>query len=274
MSTPISSLDGAQDDQQPALRHLVRSGAPAAEPPIPLTDEGAIRLASLLMCDRDRVSVRSMMNQSLDGAATGADGTSASLGNPTDFFALTVLRALADIIVVGAATVRAEDYRRPSGRACVRELGLRPSGREFPALAVLTRSGDLPRSLDPSWPTYLLTPASQRDRVVERSGFPAARVLACEGPADAVGALGAAGYRAIQVEGGPSVLAPWLADGVVNELVWSTSFVTVGGDYSRISAGQEHERRWRLEDLFVGPEAMVSRYVPRTTPAAPEPGRA
>lgn len=274
MSTPISTLHGATDEQRPALHHVVRAGATVAEPPIPLTDEGATRLASLLACDPARVWVRSMMNQSLDGAATGADGTSASLGNPTDFFALTVLRALADVIVVGAATVRAEDYRRPSGRACVRELGLRPSGREFPALAVLTRTGDLPRSLDPSWPTYLLTPATERAAVIERSGFPPAHVLACEVPKDAVAALSDAGYRAIQVEGGPSVLAAWLADGVVNELVWSTSFVTVGGDYSRISTGQGHDRRWRLDDLFVGPDAMVSRYVPRTTSAPSEPGRA
>lgn len=245
-----------------SLHRVWANGKPAAlgthASSFPLTDEGAVRLAQAIAFPDDRVWVRSMMNQSLDGSLTGADGTSASLGNPTDFFALTILRALPDVIVAGAGTVRGEDYRRPSGRACVRTLGLRPQGAEYPALAILTKSGDIPESIDASWPTYLVTPAGNRDAVVDRTGFPHDHVIAAETPADCISALAQLGFRGIQLEGGAHALGDFLAAGVVNELAWTRSHLTVGGDYPRVTAGPGHTTTWRLRDMFIGPHATLT----------------
>ena len=63
----------------------------------------------------------------LDGRAAGADGTSGSLTSTTDRMILGVIRQYADVVLVGAETVRREGYLRPS-RA---------------ALAIVTASGDL-----------------------------------------------------------------------------------------------------------------------------------
>ena len=52
------------------------------------------------------------MIASVDGA-TAVDGVSEGLGGPADRRMLGTLRGLADVILVGAKTVRAEDYRLP-----------------------------------------------------------------------------------------------------------------------------------------------------------------
>lgn len=256
-SVPIENTSAAGS----ALYRVWADGAPTAEPrAFPLTDSGAIGLAQRLAFPKGRVWVRSMMNQSLDGSLTGDDGTSASLGNPTDFFALTVLRGLPDIIVAGAKTVRGEDYRRPSGKACVRELGLRPSGSQFPALAILTRSGNIPETVCPDWPTYLVTDAVSRERVRSDTGFPAEQIIVADGPRATIAALAERGYRGIQVEGGASVLGTFLAAGAIDELAWTRSALTVGGEYSRIAVGESHRTPWALHDMYVGPHATFSIY--------------
>ena len=51
---------------------------------------------------------------SVSGSAAGPDGTSESLTNRTDRRILGVIRRQADLVVVGAASVRAEGYRIPA----------------------------------------------------------------------------------------------------------------------------------------------------------------
>jgi riboflavin biosynthesis pyrimidine reductase len=64
---------------------------------------------------------------SLDGSAAGPDGTSASLTTGRDRAVLGAIRAESDLVLVGAATLRAEPSLVPRRTR----------------LAVLTRSGDL-----------------------------------------------------------------------------------------------------------------------------------
>ena len=66
----------------------------------------------------------------VDGAAEGSDGKSGSINNEADHRVFHALRELADVVVVGAGTVRAEGYR--------------PNPKP---LVVVTRSGELPPSL-------------------------------------------------------------------------------------------------------------------------------
>ena len=86
----------------------------------------------------------------VDGAATGTDGKSGTLGGETDTRVFALLRSLADVIVVGAGTARDEGYAdfgvdgqcEPQGLSPVptmvlvsRSLGIlrRCSGRESPS---------------------------------------------------------------------------------------------------------------------------------------------
>ncbi|MFC6345325.1 dihydrofolate reductase family protein, partial [Nocardioides hankookensis] len=54
--------------------------------------------------------LRVNMVSTVDGAATGASGTSGSINNAVDKQVFDHLRATCDVIVVGAATARAEGY--------------------------------------------------------------------------------------------------------------------------------------------------------------------
>lgn len=256
-------------DKNTPLTRLIGAGIPVTPEEFRLDDEGARALGSLLAFPSDRVHVRSMMNQSLDGAIAGADGTSASLSNPWDFFTLTVLRALADIIVCGANTVRSEDYRRPSGRPALRTEARRPRGAEFPALAIVTTSGEIPEHIDQAWPTFLICPPGRGAHVARVSGFESEAIIEAGRAQEIVRALAERGFLGIQVEGGPRVNGMFAEDEAFDELVWTRSAITVGGDAPRASVGSAHHLAWRLADLFHSPGAQIERYVrthPKETP--------
>jgi riboflavin biosynthesis pyrimidine reductase len=63
------------------------------------------------------VGIRSNHVITLDGEFAGSDGSSRSITQPIDRQLLIALRAKADLIVVDAATARAEQYRLPSSGA-------------------------------------------------------------------------------------------------------------------------------------------------------------
>ena len=71
----------------------------------------------------DRAWVRANFITSLDGAVTGGDGLSGSIGNDADRRVFGLLRALCDVVLVGAGTARAEGYhpvRVPTARRGLR----------------------------------------------------------------------------------------------------------------------------------------------------------
>lgn len=243
---------------------LLRDGAPLPSPvPVPADAEGARALAALYAVPQlppGAVHVRAMMTTTIDGAVAGADRTSGSLHDPDDSFLFSVLRALADVVLVGASTVRAEDYRSVRGREDLLRPSLRPGGAPRPALAIWSRSGELPDYLDPDQPTYLLTPSAGAKDAARRSGLPAAQVLAADSPQEAVEALAARGMRLIQAEGGPSALARLAEAELLDELCFTTAHRTVGGPSARVLDGAAHETRWTLESLLLGEGATLSRY--------------
>ena len=243
---------------------LLRDGAPLPSPvPVPADAEGARALAALYAAPQlppGAVHVRAMMTTTIDGAVAGADRTSGSLHDPDDSFLFSVLRALADVVLVGASTVRAEDYRSVRGREDLLRPSLRPGGAPRPALAIWSRSGELPDYLDPDQPTYLLTPSAGAKDAARRSGLPAAQVLAADSPQEAVEALAARGMRLIQAEGGPSALARLAEAGLLDELCFTTAHRTVGGPSPRVLDGAPHQTRWTLESLLLGEGATLSRY--------------
>jgi riboflavin biosynthesis pyrimidine reductase len=83
------------------------------------------------------------MVASLDGAAT-VDGRSGGLSNEADQQVFAMLRAHADVILVGAGTARAEGYApvRPESEG-LRWAWLRDGRPPSPPIAVVTRGLDL-----------------------------------------------------------------------------------------------------------------------------------
>lgn len=250
------------EPEESAVHLLLREGAPVSAPSaIPPTSDGAQALAALYALPSDRVHVRAMMNTTVDGAVTGADGTSGTLRNPDDSFVFGVLRALTDVVLVGAATVRAEDYRRPQGRRDLLVPSHRPAGGDRPALAIWSASGELPATIDADWPTYLIAPPHRAAAAGRRARIPADQVIAASTATEAVVALAEKGYRGIQAEGGPASLARLAAEGLLDELCFSVTHRTVGGSSLRVMAGLDHDQAWRLDSLISGQHATITRYL-------------
>ncbi|MGH3305586.1 MAG: dihydrofolate reductase family protein, partial [Streptosporangiaceae bacterium] len=84
--------------------------------------------------------VRANMVASVDGAVT-LDGQSRGLSGPADRTVFAVLRTLADVVLVGAGTARAEHYRPVQPDQIWAQL--RPDGAPLPPVAVVTASLDL-----------------------------------------------------------------------------------------------------------------------------------
>ena len=244
-----------------SLQLLRRHGA-FLSPALPVGDDpaGARLLAEVYAPPASGTLVRAMMNTTIDGAVVGPDGTSGPLRNPDDSLVFAVLRALADVVLVGADTVRAEDYTRPSASRHLAGSVLRPSGAPTPVLAVLSRSGELPEGLDEHWPLLLLVPSDRRAAAVARSGLREEQVLAAAAPAAAVRALAARGHRLIQVEGGPGTLGVLAAGGHLDELCFSITARTVGGPSPHVISGPAAEQTWALDSLLLGEHAMIPRW--------------
>ncbi len=185
------------------------------------------------------------MVASADGASA-IDGRAGGLGGPADQRVLSTLRLLADVVLVGAGTIRAEGYgpHRPSAamRAMREARGQTPAA----AFAIPTSSLDL----DPSAPLFTETEASSRTMVFVPSSIDAARRVAFEGVADVVamgdatvdlsGVLAELGWRGADVvlcEGGPILNGLLLAEGLIDELCLTISPVLVGGPAARVIHG-------------------------------------
>lgn len=206
------------------------------------------------------VHVRAMMNTTLDGAVHGADGTSGPLRNPDDSLVFGVLRALTDVVLVGAGTVRVEDYSSIQGRGDLLSPSHRPGGAPRPALAVWSNSGDLPPALDRGGGFYLIASPEAAAEAGRRAGVDREQVIPAATPAAAIHGLAARGLRAIQAEGGPSALGRLAAAGMLDELCLSTTHRTVGGPSSRVLHGPEHDQGWEQASLLVGEHATIARY--------------
>jgi riboflavin biosynthesis pyrimidine reductase len=187
--------------------------------------------------------LRVNMVSSVDGAAT-LDGRVGTLTGPADQRLLVLLRALADVLIVGAGTIRAEGYGPLTVGADLAPLREQAGLSPAPRLVVPTRSLDL--DLDGAAFTEALEPPM----VVTTRRAPADRVRAAESVAEVVvlgddvvdltamvDLLAERGARRMLCEGGPGLLAGLLAEDLVDELCLAVAPVVTCGAESRITAG-------------------------------------
>lgn len=190
-----------------------------------------------------RTWLRANMVESVDGAAS-ADGRSGGLSGDADRQVFRVLRSLADVVLVGSATVRDEHYRPAQVSAMV--PGLRAGRSATPPIAVI--SGRL--SLDLSSSLFTEAPPDARTIVITSEQAPPGQRAAVAGHADvivagtdgvdlggALAALAERGLTRVLTEGGPHLLAQLAAAGHLNDLCVTVSPVLGAGDAGRILAG-------------------------------------
>ena len=219
------------------------------DPSVPAAEEVDDATLARLYAYPGQPWTRANMVSTLDGAATGADGRTGSINNEPDFRVFTLLRALADAVVVGAGTARAEEYGRPrpvrGGRAALRE------GRSAaPALVVVSRSGNVPPTVavpaehEEAGEVLLVTCTAAGEHAVAaaRDTLGAEQVLVLgEEEVDLAalrGELAARGLGRVLTEGGPRLLRDMVAAGVVDEICLTVVPQVIGGEHPRILAGQ------------------------------------
>ncbi|MFF5023485.1 pyrimidine reductase family protein [Streptomyces collinus] len=214
--------------------------------------------------------LRANMVSTLDGAAQH-EGHSQPISNAADMRIFGTLRALADVIVVGAETVRQEGYRPARARAEFAAARTAAGQGRAPAIAIVTAGLELDFSLplftSPLVPTLLLTGAAAApDRVAAAEKAGARVVVAGEGmgvdPARAVRALAELGHTRLLTEGGPRLLGQLVAADVLDELCLTVAPMLTAGDAQRIAGGPAVAvpRRFELVSLLEEDGFLFSRY--------------
>jgi riboflavin biosynthesis pyrimidine reductase len=237
--------------------------------PVDEIDPDEVYVADLRPAPGDRPWVLLNMVTSVDGA-TAVEGRSGDLGGAADRAVFHVLRGLPDVILAGAATVRAEHYGPPrtseAHQAARRARGQAP----FPRLAIV--SGRL--DLDPG--TELFTATPTRPIVITGSSAPEDRrarlaevadvVVAGDDRVDAAEALRQVrglGGVVVLCEGGPSLNAQLLGAGVVDEVCATIAPMLVGGSSKRMiqAATPDAPEQMRLDRLLEQDGVLLARYV-------------
>jgi riboflavin biosynthesis pyrimidine reductase len=209
-------------------------------------------------------SVRVNFVTSLDGAVT-VDGVSERLGSPGDKRIFDLLRATADVVLVGHGTAAAEGYGPITADSRVGRLRTRLDRPPTAPIAVVSRRA----SLDPAGrlatsPTILVTcgaadPAQRA--ALERVGV---TVLVCgEDDVDlplALDRLAERGHEQVLCEGGPSLLGAALTAGVVDELDLSIAPALVGGESRLLGRALPDAVRLELSQVLEEDGMLFTRY--------------
>jgi riboflavin-specific deaminase-like protein len=190
-----------------------------------------LRVAYAITAERH---VRVNFAASADGAVT-VDGTSKGLSSDADRGLFHVLRSLADVVLVGAGTVRTENYG-----------GAREAGDHIPPVAVVSRSLDLDPAArlftDTRVPPIVVTcadaPPERRKALAEIADL----IVAGEDTVDvsaAIDQLADRGLKRVICEGGPHLFGWLAAANAFDELCLTLSPLLAGGRAGRILAGVE-----------------------------------
>lgn len=224
-------------------------------------------LSAYALPNRAQARVRANFVSSLDGSVT-VGGRSGGLGNAEDQRLMTVLRTMADVILVGAGTVRAEGYgglRLPAPSVAWRaDAGL----SDQPPLAVVSARLDL----EPEHPFF--SEAVQRPLVLTRAQAPETRRKALEAVADVIDCgeasvdparivqlLAQRGMPQVLCEGGPHLFGTLVEADLVDELCLSLSPTLVAGGAGRIAQGAaESLRPMHLQHALPAGDMLLLRY--------------
>jgi riboflavin biosynthesis pyrimidine reductase len=190
-----------------------------------------VDLAAAYAVDAER-HVRANFVSSLDGAVT-VSGRSAGLSSEADRALFRLLRRLADVVLVGAGTVRTENYG-----------GAKPVDGHAPPIAVVSRSLDFDTTsrlfTDTTVRPIIVTCAASPDAVRRRLAEVADVIVAGDAEVDlreALDLLAERGLGRVLCEGGPHLLGSLAAAGALDELDLTLAPMIAGGTAGRIVAG-------------------------------------
>jgi riboflavin biosynthesis pyrimidine reductase len=193
--------------------------------------------------------LRVNMVSTIDGAATGESGLTASINNEPDQRVFRLLRELADCVVVGAGTARTEGY----------------PPLDVPTV-VVSRSGSVPEKMRGADPGRVLLATVSVAAGLEdaRDVLGAGNVLVLGSHRVDLAALKQAlvdrGFADILCEGGPHLLRDLLHQGVADELDCTFVPRMVAGVQSRITDGPPVDVALTLQTLVEQDGTLLGRW--------------
>ncbi|MCM3884253.1 pyrimidine reductase family protein [Frankia sp. R82] len=214
-----------------------------------------------------RSYVRSNFVSSADGGAE-VGGRSGPLGGDGDRQVFRTLRWLCDVVLVGAGTVRHENYGPVIVPPQRRELRVAAGLAAVPPVAVVTASA----TLDPAArlfdaevrPVVLTCAAAPADRRAALAQV--AEVVLCGDntvePAAALAALAERGLTRVLLEGGPTLHAQLAGAGLLDELCLTVAPLLAGPDRKTITMGDgwPEPARLRLIQVLTEDGSLFLRY--------------
>ena len=213
--------------------------------------------------------VRAMMVQTIDGAFFGPDGKSRSISSERDREVLVEARRLADVVLVGAQTIRTERYRpmvaKPEWQAARAAIGAQPA----PVVAIVSASLDLPWE-EPLFGESAITPmvftdgSATRERTLMAEEIQAAgrvEIIECASlPLDALEVLRQRGFTRIVCEGGPRLLRDLFSE--IDEIDLTIAPMLVGQELPAGVVDLEPNRiDWTLDYVWDDEGFIFNKYV-------------
>jgi riboflavin-specific deaminase-like protein len=182
------------------------------------------------------------MVASVDGG-TAVAGRSGGLGSPGDKAVFRALRSIADVILVGAGTARAENYRAVTLDEPTRHRREARGQRAVPRLALVSGRLDLdPRSAmftDAAEAPLVFTTSRAAEGSARFAGV-AEVVAAGDDAADLPTVMAELANRQVGivlVEGGPTLNGQMVAAGLVDEWCLSVAPMLLAGESARVAHG-------------------------------------
>jgi 5-amino-6-(5-phosphoribosylamino)uracil reductase len=168
---------------------------------------------------------------SQDGHFVGPSDSSRDLTGESDLKLLLLLRALSDVVLVGANTARNENYRQPKARDEFAFLNRKPprlavvsSSLEFNLTTPLFNAGQEPTIVFNVGTTTPSAALLKIAHVIQLSDEDPSRIAT-----NLIANLFELGLRKVTCEGGPSLLAQLLKSDAIDEYDLTISPLTVGG---------------------------------------------
>ncbi len=193
----------------------------------------------------DRPWVMINIVASVDGA-TALAGESRGLSGPPDREVFHQLRGVADAILVGAGTVRADRYGPMRPRADVREARVARGQGEVAPIVIVSRSLGLdwsgPLFAEAEVPTIVAAPTDAPERELAAAAAAGRVIRAGVGSvalAPVLGELAADGHQSVVCEGGPGLIAQLASADLIDELFVTISPTLVSGSSHRALVGPE-----------------------------------
>jgi riboflavin biosynthesis pyrimidine reductase len=241
-----------------AIEELWSAPPPAAEgrgSPMPDALRGAYGGPLLIPLRPDRATILMNFVSTLDGIVALGPGEQAGGGvisghDEADRFVMALLRAVADVVLMGAGTIAGgsshqwtAEHLHPASAPAFREWRAALGLAEQPSVVIVTGSGDLRlgrRGLDdPSVPIVLATTTAGARRLAG-SDLPSHARIEVAGSGDGLSAaeiatvLARVGGRVVLSEGGPHLYGNLVAGDLVDELFLTVAPQIVGRGRDRL----------------------------------------